>query len=401
MSIWKQLALTLLILAGAAALWARFYPGAGDHLARWGVDWLPFETTAAEGVAAGGGPPRQGGARSGPGGVPQGEVVTAPVVEQTINDRLSAIGTGRAYRSVSVTPFSSGRMVELQVESGSTVAQGDLIARLDSETEQIAFERAEIALRDAEARLERIQALRNTNTVTAVQANEAALAVDNARLELRNAELALNRRSVEAPIDGIIGILPITAGNYVTNQTVIATIDDRSDILVDFWVPERYASMISVGSALTATSIARPGEVYRGHVSAVDNRIDAASRTLQIQARIGNDGDRLRAGMSFQVVMQFPGDSFPAVDPLAIQWGTDGAYVWAIRNGRAERVGVRVVQRNTDSVLLDAPLGSEDIVVTEGLHIVRDGAEVRIASRSRGAATPQPAAEVSPVASGS
>lgn len=400
MSIWKQLALTLLIVAGAAVLWARFYPGAGDHLARWGVDWLPFETTAAEGVAAGG-PPGQGGARQGRGGVPQGEVVTAPVIEQTINDRLSAIGTGRAYRSVSVTPFTSGRMVELLVESGSTVAQGDLIARLDSETEQIAFERAEIALKDAEARLERIRALRSSNTVTAVQVNEATLAVDNARLELRNAELALNRRAVEAPIDGIIGILPITAGNYVTSQTVIATIDDRSDILVDFWVPERYASMIAVGSALTATSIARPGEVYRGHVSAVDNRIDAASRTLQVQARIGNDGDRLRAGMSFQVSMQFPGDQFPAVDPLAIQWGTEGAYVWAIRDGRAERVGVRVVQRNADSVLLDAPLEPSDVVVTEGLHMIRDGAEVRVASRDREVPVPQPAAEAPPVASGS
>lgn len=399
MSIWKQLALTLLILVGAAALWAKFFPGAGDQLARWGIDWLPFETASSEPAA--GGPAGRGGGGRGGGGFAQGEVITAGVIEQTINDRLSAIGTGRASRSVSVTPFDSGRMVELLVESGSTVSQGDLIARLDSETEQIAFERAQIALKDAEARLERVQALRSSNTVTQVQVTEATLNVDNARLELRNAELALNRRSVEAPIGGIIGILPITAGNYVTSQTVIATIDDRSEILVDFWVPERFASMISVGSALTASSIARPGEVFRGNVNAVDNRVDATSRTLQIQARLPNDGDRLRAGMSFQVEMTFPGDQFPAVDPLAIQWGTDGAFVWAIRNGRAERVSVRVVQRNTDSVLLDAPLGPEDVVVTEGLHIVRDGAEVRVAARGRPLPPQEPTPEAAPVASGS
>jgi RND family efflux transporter MFP subunit len=400
MSIWKQLALTLAILIGAAALWVKFFPGAGDQLARWGIDWLPFDTASTE-TPAGAGAPGGRGNRSGGGGFAQGEVITAAVIEQTINDRLSAIGTGRANRSVAVTPFDSGRMVELLVESGSTVSQGDLIARLDSETEQIAFERAEIALKDAEARLERVQALRSSNTVTQVQVTEATLNVDNARLELRNAELALNRRSVEAPIGGVIGILPITAGNYVTSQTVIATIDDRSEILVDFWVPERYASMISVGSALTATSIARPGDVFRGNVNAVDNRVDAASRTLQVQARLANDGDRLRAGMSFQVTMAFPGDQFPAVDPLAIQWGTDGAFVWAIRNGRAERVGVRIVQRNTDSVLLDAPLGPQDVVVTEGLHIVRDGAEVRVAARGRALPPQEPAAETAPVASGS
>ena len=61
------------------------------------------------------------------------------------------------------------------------------------------------------------------------------------RLALRDAELALERRSIVAPIAGIVGILPVEAGNYVTSQTAIATIDDRSSIIVDFWVPERFA----------------------------------------------------------------------------------------------------------------------------------------------------------------
>lgn len=321
MSIWRQLALTLLVVLVAGAVWSRFYPGAGEHLARWGVDWLPF-------AAAGTQPADDGNARA-PRRQSRGGVVTAPVVEVTINDRLQAIGTGRAVRSVEVTPYASGRMVELLARSGTPVKRGDVIARLDSEAEQIAAERAAIALKDTEARLERMQALRKSKTATLVQVTDAELAVGNARLQLREAELALSRRSVESPIDGIVGILPITAGNYVTSSTVIATVEDRSEILVDFWVPERYASSVSVGAPLTASSVARPGETFPGEISAVDNRIDSTSRTLQVQARIDNSADRLRAGMSFQVRMRFAGDSFRAVDPLAVQWGTDGAYVWA------------------------------------------------------------------------
>ena len=381
MSIWKQTALILVLLAVAFFGWLQFYPGSTETLAKLGIRNVPF--APATGPAPGGGQAAPGGNRGGGGfGGQQPAVVAQPVLELTINDRLTAIGTGRAVRSVVVTPFTNGRLTEVLVESGATVERGQVIARLDSEAERIAHDRAQVAVRDAQARVERFQALRASNAATAVQLTDAEVQLDNARLALRDAELALDRRSIEAPIGGVVGILPITAGNYVTSQTEIATIDDRSEILVDFWVPERFAGMVTVGSSLTAASVARPGEVFEGNVSAVDNRIETDSRTLRVQARLPNESDRLRAGMAFEVGMRFPGDTFPAVDPLAVQWGTDGAYVWAIRDGRAERVAVRIIQRNTDSVLVDAPLSLQDAVVTEGLHVVREGAEVRIAGRA-------------------
>jgi RND family efflux transporter MFP subunit len=370
MSLWKQLLLSVVVLAAAAALWVFYYPGADAMLARWGLGPAPQQVQQAQGQ-----PPRQGGGR--PGGAGQPTVVSEAVVTAVINDRLSAIGTGRALNSVIVTPFSAGRLTEILVPSGSRVAAGDVIARLDAEAEEIAADRARIALEDAQSRLERVRALRNTNTSTAVQVTEAELAVGNARLALREAELALDRRIVRAPIAGIVGILPITPGNYVSTTTEIATIDDRSTILVDFWVPERFASAISVGSPLSAMSIARGSETFEGRVSAIDNRIDPNSRTLRIQAGIDNPTDSLRAGMSFQVAMQFPGDSYPAVNPLAIQWSTEGAFVWAVRDGNAVRVPVRIVQRNTDSVLVDGDLPAGTQVVIEGVHELREGGGVR------------------------
>src|SRR6185312_7072014 len=161
--------------------------------------------------------------------------------------RLSAIGTGRANNSVSVIPYSAGRLTEVPVKSGSRIEAGGTIAILDSEAEQIAFERARLAVADAQAKLERVEALRRTNTVTTVQVKDAELARENARLELRDAELKLSRRTIVAPVSGIVGIPPVTVGNYVTTTTVVATIEDRSKILVDFWAPEKFASMVKVG----------------------------------------------------------------------------------------------------------------------------------------------------------
>lgn len=379
MAFWKQSLLCLLVVVVAAALWMRFFPGAPQVLAGWGIDWAPAATTETsraeddDDEAGTDGESDEAWRRGG--------VVAAPIAVATINDRLMAIGTGRALSSVVVTPFTSGRLTEVRVRSGATVDAGEEIARLDSDSEQIAVDRASIALADSRARLERVQALRTTNTITAVQETEAELEVRNAELALREAELALERRSVTAPISGVVGILPVSEGNYITSDTEVATIDDRSKILVDFWVPERYAGAIEVGMPLTAGSVARPTESYEGTVNAIDNRIDADSRTLRVEARITNPADTLRAGMAFQVSMRFPGDTYPAVDPLAIQWGSEGAYVWAVQDGRARRTPVTVIQRNSESVLVDGTFVDDDMVVVEGVHNVREGSDVLIAER--------------------
>ena len=371
MAAWKQLLLALVVLVAAAAAWAKFFPGAPEILASWGMDWARAAVDAK---------PKDEPEQPQRNNRPQTAVITAPVIEAVINDRLSAIGTGRANNSVTVKPYTSGRVTSIEVESGARIDAGTVIALIDSEVEEIALDRARIALVEAEAKLERVKSLRTANTATLVQVTDAELVVGNARLALRDAQLNLDRRSIRAPIEGIIGILPVEAGNYVTTDTVVATIDDRSRIKIDFYVPERFAANMVVGDYLTASPIARPEEVFDGTVSAVDNRVDDKSRTLLVQAEIPNDRDTLRAGMSFRISVEFPGDVYPSVDPLAIQWGTDGAFVWVIRDGKARRTPVRIVQRNTESVLVAAEgIAPGDTVVTEGVHAVRDGAEVLVA----------------------
>ncbi len=309
----------------------------------------------------------------------QAMVVAMPVSSATINDRLQAIGTGRANATVAVNPYSAGRLTEFLVGSGARIEAGTVIARLDSEAEEIALERAKAQRDDARAKVERIRSLRSSNAATAVQLTDAELELRNAELSVHEAQVALDRRSVTSPISGVVGILPIEAGNYVTSQTTIATVDDRSSILVDFWVPERFADAVRIGSELTATPLANPKSSFKGTVTAIDNRVDDKSRTLWVQATIANPADSLRAGMSFQIAMKFAGDTYPAVSPLAVQWGGDGAFIWTVDNGKARRVPVRIIQRNSQTVLVDAAISAGDMVVTEGVQSVRDGGDVLIA----------------------
>jgi RND family efflux transporter MFP subunit len=381
MAAWKQIVLSLVILAAAVAGWALFFPGAGDVLSRWGIEWANASTPKP-----GTGKNATDAQADGKGAGQPATVVAVAVRHETINDRLQAIGTGRAKASVAVNPYSAGRLTEILVRSGAHVEAGQVIARLDSELEEIALERAKATRDDAKAKVDRVRALRASNAATQVQLTDAELELRNAELSVHDAQVALDRRSVVSPIAGVVGILPIEAGNYVTSTSTIATVDDRSSILVDFWVPERYAAAIRLDDEVTAALLASPKDVFSGRVSAIDNRIDEKSRTLWVQATIANPADSLRAGMSFQISMRFPGETYPAVSPLAIQWGSDGAFIWTVKDGMAQRMPVRVIQRNTETVLIDAPLAAGDMVVTEGVQSVREGDAYRTAGSEQRAA---------------
>ncbi len=381
MKIWKQLIISMLLVAVLFGTWIYTWPDAQKTMESYGLGFLAFANREkpAEGGAKPG--PANAGGKPAVGGRPSRDtlVVAGVVGENIVNNRLSAIGTGQAARTVIIRPVVSGQIATIPVSSGSLVNAGDVLIELDSKTELLALERAELALKTASDKSKRFESLRANRAVSSVEADAAITELNVADLSVRDARLALERRTIKAPISGSLGILSINPGDYVTPQTDITTIDDRSEILVEFYVPERFARLMTTGAEIEAIAISRPGEKFLGKVVATDNRIDEASRTLRVRASIPNEKEGLRSGMSFEIRMDFPGETYPMVDPLAIQWDSNGSYVWKIEDAKVERVSVSIIQRNPDSVLVKTDLAAGDLVVTEGVQSVRSGGAVKIA----------------------
>lgn len=389
----RQIVASLIVLAAAAAAWVFFVPSSTATLANYGIV-LPFGAPPANQVSQRpGGGPGGGGQGGRPGPARTTNVVTTPVTLATINDSLVAIGEGTALGSVTVSSPAGGTLAEILVRPGQTVAAGDVIARLDADAENIDFDRATLAADDASATLARTEGLASSSLVATTALTAAQLAAANADLELRNAEVALSRRTIMSPIAGTVGLIRVTPGNYMAPQTAVTTVDDTSAITVDFWIPERYAASVAPGMPVTVSAVALPGRKFEGEISAVDNRIDPASRTLQLQAEIPNDDQTLRAGMSLSVAIAFPGEQYPAVNPLAILWSAQGSYVWKYDAGKATKVMAEIVQRNSDGVLVRGDLAPGDAIITEGLLQLGEGTAVTLldgpdGSTQEAAATP-------------
>ncbi len=317
-----------------------------------------------------------GGSRGG--GRPPALVVAQPVVEAVINDRLKAVGSGKAKASVSVVPLSSGLLDELLVKSGQYVDKGTVLAKLDNAEQKIAHDRAVQQEDNAAIDEARIANLFRSNTISESELIEARSALIDARLSMRDTKLTLTRRNITAPIAGVVGLIAVNEGNYVTPQTEIATIDDRSTLVLEFWVPERFSNQVATGQSIQATAQANPARVHNGTITGIGSRVESDSRTLPVQATLNNEDDSLRPGMAFNINLNFAGQSYPAVDPLAIQWDSKGSYVWALEESKVKRIAVQIIQRNPESVLVAGEIAAGTEVVTEGLLALRPGASVRV-----------------------
>ncbi len=380
MAVIRQILLGGALLAAVIYVWAAYVPAAGPVLERLGLtDLLGIEVATAEdgeGRGWGGGGPAQ--------------VVVAAVTAGAVDDRIEAIGDGHALRSVTLRPEVSGQIRAMPLEGGSYVEEGDVVLRFDAEAERIALERARLMLDEAREEAARLERLGDTGAVTQVRLREARLALRTAELERDQAEYDLDQRTVRAPISGWVGVLDVAVGDRLSSQDAIGTITDRSAILIDFRVPERVVGQIALGSEITARPLGIPDLRLTGQISAIDNVVDSASRTLRLQGRVANAEDRLRAGMAFKVEMRFPGETLPVVDPLSVQWSSEGSYVWVVREGKAARVPITIRQRNADSVVVEADLATGELVVTEGVQNLRPGAAVSVVSdrTAAGAAIP-------------
>ncbi|MGJ8587889.1 MAG: efflux RND transporter periplasmic adaptor subunit [Yoonia sp.] len=383
MNVMKQLILGIVAIAMAVAVWIAFVPSAVPFLERAGV----YDLIGIEPPVVG----EESGSRRGFGGGPS-MVVVAEVEAGRANARVSAIGDGRALRSVTVRSETTGMIRDLPVAPGSYVEAGTLVAQIDDEGERIALERARLVVADATGDVERLRQLGTSGTVAGASIREAELALRTAQLEVEQAEFDLKQRRITAPISGWVGLLEAEQGERVSAQDIIAVITDRSSIQIEFRVPERFINELSIGMPMEVTALARPDQALEGEIVALDNVVDRASRTLRVQGHLENQDDSLRVGQAFSVALSFPGETLPAVDPLAIQWTGEGSFVWVARDGEAVRVPVIIRQRNSDSVLVEGALSPGDLVITEGVQTLRPGAAVEIVTGAAMQAAPASAA---------
>lgn len=313
-------------------------------------------------------------------------VITAPVTTATNIQSFDGVGTGRAVKSVDLYPNVAEMVTEVTFKAGDRVKKDAVLVQLDDRAEQLALSLAEVQLKESKSLLNRFTQAAKDGAVPDSEVDAARTDFEAAKIALDQARLARDMRQVRAPFAGVTGLPEIEVGDRIDTSTLIAALDDRSVLLVDFEIPEALASPLITATqprAITATTPAYGPERFEGTIAALNSRVDATKRTLRVRARLSNDDDRLRPGMSFRVRFVIDGAPYPAVPEIAVQWEREGSFIWVVREGAAHKVPVEIVARRGGKALLKGEFSDGETVVIEGVQRLRPGLGVTTGSGER------------------
>ena len=315
-------------------------------------------------------------APSRPAGAQAVAVIAESLQYEYANTRVEAIGTSRAVLSAELHPAASGEVVAVNFEPGQLVQKGDILVQLDSREEKLAVELAGLKLEDATRLYDRYSRSANSGAVLPTALDAARMAVETARLELEQSRISLADRNIVAVFDGHVGASEVDPGDRVGPDTMITTLDDRSFLLVSFEVPEAYIGEFAAGETIKLETWGAAMPTVQGDVFDIGSRIDPRNRTFVARARVDNEDDLLRPGMSFRVSASIEGERYAAAPETAVLWGVDGAYIWTVVAGVATRTPVQVIQRRDGRILIDGDFAARGVVVVEGTQRMRDGISV-------------------------
>jgi len=240
------------------------------------------------------------------------------------------------------------------------------------------MQRAEIELEDAQRNLDRVRNSLQKGAVTEREVDDANTIVRLAKVDLLEAQKNKQDRLVRAPFDGIVGFTDVEVGDRITPQTEITTLDDRTNLFVNFVAPELAVSYLMEKPLVQLQPWTDRMLSLSAKVAELDSRVNIQDRTIRARALLDNQNDQYRPGMSFRVTLELRGELYVAIPEAALSWGANGAFVWLAENQTAKRVDVQIAQRLRGRILVTGALSDGETLIVEGIQGLRDGQALKI-----------------------
>ena len=282
-----------------------------------------------------------------------------------------------------------GGPIDFIAEPGTRVKKDEVIARIDTgeirlqRAEQAArVTRSELALKQADRELERLQA--SGNAVSRYQLDQAQNTRDLARSDLDIARAALRqtddrlaRAEVRAPFAGVIAERLRREGEEVARGDAVARLQDTEHLELRLFLPLRHVRAIAPGSSVQVRL--DDERVVAGKVRAIVPVGDARSQSFETLIDLPAAEAELAVGRTLQVVLPLSAvQQVLAVPRDALVIRSDGLSVYVVRKDKAERVPVKTGSADGDWVAVQGALAAQDAVVVRGAETLHDGDPVKI-----------------------
>lgn len=305
--------------------------------------------------------------------------VRAIVVQPRVfQDRIFVTGTALAQDEVHLQAEATGRLVRLSLNEGESVRKGDLIAKINDADLLAQRRRAELNLELARIREARQKQLLESRAISQQDYDIVLNEVNTIVAEIDLIKANIDRTEVRAPFDGILGLRLVSEGSFVTIGTRLASLQNIDRIRIDFSIPERYAGQVRTGDRIRFN---RQGSdrAYEAVVTAIEPRVDANTRTLNLRATASNAGRGILPGVFAQITYPLSQvENAILVPSEAIVPELGRTFVFVSRAGKAQRVTIETGVRTGTLIQVTSGLIPGDTLLTTGILQLRQDLPVRI-----------------------
>ena len=313
------------------------------------------------------------------------------------------------YQQVDLAFQSGGYLVSIRqvrdaqghlrnIDQGDYVEQGTLLATVQQDNYQQKLAQANASLAKSQADYERAKlsfgrmstlykegaATQPDYDDTRAQMLATQAAVDNAKAQIGEAQLALGYCELRAPFNSFVLKRSVDVGTLVSAATPGFTLADTRRVKAVFGVPDTVVGRIKLGSFQTVRTEALPN-AFTGHVTAISASADPKSRVYSVEVSIDNPQNLLKAGMIASITIGTPSQSV-AVVPISavVRSPTDHTgFAVFVTEGTGDIVKVHTQNVTLGStygndIAVLSGVGANDQVVTSGTNMIRPGDQVRV-----------------------
>jgi multidrug efflux system membrane fusion protein len=327
-------------------------------------------------------------------------VAVTPALKQNVPYYLSGLGTVTAFNTVTVKSRVDGQLEKVNFKEGQFVHEGDLLAEIDPRPFQVALEQMEGQLSRDQAQLNnarvdfaRYDKLAKEGVIASQQVDtqnatvgqlEGAVRSDQAQID--NEKLQLVYCKITAPLTGRVGLRLVDQGNMIhaTDPNGLVVITQVQPIAVLFTLPEDnlpevIQHMKSEELGVEAFSRDDQTKLAQGKLLTVDNQIDPTTGTVRFKAAFENHDLSLWPNQFVNTRLMLAVRKDAIVVPLAaIQRGTQGSYVYAVKAGKAVMQPVKVDLTQGNIALIATGVSVGDQVVVDGQERLQAGTPVEV-----------------------
>lgn len=305
-------------------------------------------------------------------------VKVAKVESNTIPKQILSIGVLKAIQEINITPEIAGQIVAINYQPGTFVQKGTVLFQLDDRIYHAQLKSAQAALQLAQNNYQRYQKLMKFGAQSKQALDQMRAAFIEASAAVKTNQIYLSETQITAPFSGYVGARNISVGDYVQVGEALTTLTDRSQLLVEYQLPEKFLASLKLKQPVTLIVSKHNHEIYLGKVSYIAPTINVTTHSVTVQANLSNPQNRLTPGLLVHVVHTIGLARHALIIPLESLVPTiTGAKVFIVVNGKAQAVNVKTGITFANKVEIIKGLKLGNLVVTAGQEQLRDGAAVR------------------------